>query len=123
MLSSGYYDAYYKRAKLLQMRIAQEFAEAFQSCDLLITPTAPSTAFKIGENVDDPLKMYAADICTINVNIAGLPGLNIPCGKGANGLPIGMRSSGPNSPRPPCSRLALAMRRSSGLWPHPEIRA
>lgn len=95
VLSSGYYDAYYKRAKLLQKQITAEFEDAFKSCDLLITPTAPSTAFKLGENSDDPVKMYAADICTINVNIAGLPAISVPCGKGENGLPIGMQLIGP----------------------------
>ena len=124
VLSSGYYDAYYKRAKLLQMRIAQEFAEAFQSCDLLITPTAPSTAFKIGENVDDPLKMYAADICTINVNIAGLPGLNIPCGKGANGLPIGMQLIGPKFSEATLLKTGACYEKIvGGFGPIPEIRA
>ncbi len=95
VLSSGYYDAYYKRAKLLQHQIADEFAHCFEDCDLLITPTAPGTAFKLGENVDDPLKMYAADICTIGVNIAGLPGLSIPCAYTENNLPIGMQLIGP----------------------------
>ncbi|MDD6237323.1 MAG: Asp-tRNA(Asn)/Glu-tRNA(Gln) amidotransferase subunit GatA [Clostridiales bacterium] len=94
VLSSGYYDAYYKRAKLLQKRIASEFASAFCDCDVILTPTTPMTAFKLGENVDDPLKMYAGDICTVTVNIAGLPALNIPCGMDASGLPIGMQLIG-----------------------------
>ena len=95
VLSSGYYDAYYKRAKLLQKMTAAEFDEAFEKCDALATPVSPTTAFKLGERVDDPLAMYAADICTINVNIAGLPGISIPCGFGKNGLPIGMQLIGP----------------------------
>lgn len=95
VLSSGYYDAYYKRAKLLQKMTAAEFDEAFKKCDVLATPVSPTTAFKLGERVDDPLAMYAADICTINVNIAGLPGISIPCGFGKNGLPIGMQLIGP----------------------------
>lgn len=94
VLSSGYYDAYYKRAKLLQKRIASEFASAFCDCDVILTPTTPMTAFKLGENVDDPLKMYAGDICTVTVNIAGLPALSIPCGADASGLPIGMQLIG-----------------------------
>ncbi len=94
VLSSGYYDAYYKRAKLLQRRIASEFTEAFRDCDVILTPTTPMTAFKLGENVDDPLKMYAGDICTVTVNIAGLPALNIPCGTDASGMPIGMQLIG-----------------------------
>lgn len=95
VLSSGYYDAYYKRAKLLQKQISEEFTKGFEECDVMITPTAPSTAFKLGENTNDPVKMYAADVCTINVNIAGLPGISLPCGKGADGMPIGMQIIGP----------------------------
>ena len=95
VLSSGYYDAYYKRAKMLQRTIAREFDDAFKMCDLLLTPTTPSTAFRLGEKVSDPLEMYAADICTVTVNIAGLPGVSVPCGFGAGGLPIGMQLIGP----------------------------
>ncbi len=95
VLSSGYYDAYYKRAKLLQKNIAVEFEEAFKKCDVLATPVSPTTAFKLGERVDDPLAMYAADVCTINVNIAGLPGISIPCGFGSDNMPIGLQLIGP----------------------------
>ncbi len=95
VLSSGYYDAYYKRAKLLQKNIAAEFEEAFKKCDVLATPVSPTTAFKLGERVDDPLAMYAADVCTINVNIAGLPGISIPCGFGSDNMPIGLQLIGP----------------------------
>jgi len=95
VLSSGFSDAYYKRAKVLQQRIAKEFADAFEACDVIATPTSPFTAFKLGENVDDPLKMYAADICTITVNIASLPGISVPCGNGADGMPIGLQLIGP----------------------------
>lgn len=94
VLSSGYYDAYYKRAKLLQKQITAEFAAAFCDCDVILTPTTPDTAFRLGENVDDPLKMYAGDICTVTVNIAGLPALSIPCGMDSKGLPIGMQLIG-----------------------------
>ncbi len=93
VLSSGYYDAYYKKAKLLQQKIKQEFNDTFNDVDVIITPTAPAKAFKIGENSDNPLKMYAADVCTVPVNIAGLPGLNIPCGYD-NGMPIGLQIIG-----------------------------
>lgn len=94
VLSSGYYDAYYKRAKLLQRQITSEFAQSFQEYDVILTPTVPTTAFKFGENTSDPLKMYAGDICTVTVNIAGLPGLSIPCGKDADGMPIGVQLIG-----------------------------
>ncbi len=93
VLSSGYYDAYYKRAKLLQNRIRAEFSEAFNMCDVLLTPTAPFTAFGIGDNISDPIKMYATDICTVTVNIAGLPALSVPCGN-VDGLPVGMQLIG-----------------------------
>lgn len=95
VLSSGYYDAYYKRAKLLQKQIQQEFADTFEECDLLLTPTGTDTAFKMGEKTDDPLKMYANDICTVTVNIAGLPAISLPCGEDASGLPIGMQLIAP----------------------------
>lgn len=94
VLSSGYYDAYYKKAKLFQKRIAMEFDEAFMGCDVIITPTAPDTAFKLGEKVSDPVKMYASDICTVTVNIAGLPAISVPCGKDSKGLPVGMQIIG-----------------------------
>lgn len=95
VLSSGYYDAYYKRAKLLQKQIQQEFSETFSSCDLLLTPTGTDTAFKLGEKESDPLSMYANDICTVTVNIAGLPAISVPCGNAANGLPVGMQLIAP----------------------------
>lgn len=94
VLSSGFYDAYYKKAKLVQRKIAQEFSQAFKECDIIITPTYPTPAFKIGENIDDPLKMYSGDICTVTVNIAGLPAISVPCGKTENGLPLGMQMIG-----------------------------
>lgn len=95
VLSSGYYDAYYKRAKMLQRMIAREFTDAFEKCDVIATPTTPSTAFKLGEKTSDPLEMYASDICTVTVNIAGLPGVSVPCGFDQKGLPIGMQLIGP----------------------------
>lgn len=94
VLSSGYYDAYYKKAKKVQRRIQQEFAQAFQSCDVIVTPTSPSTAFRIGEHIDDPIKMYYNDACTVTVNIAGLPAVSVPCGISAAGLPMGMQFIG-----------------------------
>lgn len=94
VLSSGYYDAYYKRAKLLQLRIQEEFSNTFKDVDVLLTPTGTDTAFKLGQKNDDPIKMYANDICTVTVNIAGLPAISLPCGKGSNGMPIGMQLIG-----------------------------
>ncbi len=95
VLSSGFYDAYYKRAKQMQQKIAQEYDEAFSRCDIIVTPTSPSPAFKIGERTNDPLKMYAADICTVTVNIAGLPAISVPCGAAQDKMPIGLQMIGP----------------------------
>lgn len=95
VLSAKFYDAYYKRAKLLQQRIQDEFKAVFEKCDVLMTPTSPCVAFKLGDKIDDPLKMYAADALTVTTNIAGVPALSIPCGTGEAGLPIGLQIIGP----------------------------
>lgn len=92
-LSSGYYDAYYKRAQKVRALIKQDFDKAFEKVDLILTPTSPTPAFKIGEKVSDPLAMYLSDIFTISLNLAGLPGLSLPCGK-ANNLPVGLQIIG-----------------------------
>lgn len=94
VLSSGFYDAYYGKAKLLQKRISEEFNTAFKDIDIIAAPTVPTTAFKIGENINDPLKMYTTDICTVTVNIAGLPAVSVPCGTDSNKLPIGLQLIG-----------------------------
>ena len=90
-LSAGYYDAYYGRATRVRSMIREDFSKAFQSCDIIISPVAPTPAFKIGENVDDPLTMYLTDIFTLSTNMAGLPGLSVPCGFSSKGLPIGFQ--------------------------------
>jgi len=90
-LSSGYYDAYYLKALKVRNLIRGDFVRAFEKCDAIFMPVAPTTAFKIGQNVDDPLKMYLSDIYTISVNLAGLPGISIPCGMDESSLPIGLQ--------------------------------
>lgn len=91
VLSSGYYDAYYKKAQKVRTIIKKAYSELFEKYDLLLSPVSPTTAFKIGEKVNDPLQMYMADICTVPVNIGGLPGMSIPCQLDSEGLPIGFQ--------------------------------
>jgi len=93
-LASGYYEAYYARAQRVRTLIVRDFGEAFEKVDLLLSPTSPTTAFKIGERVDDPYAMYMSDICTIPMSLAGLPAISIPCGV-ADGLPVGLQLTGP----------------------------
>ena len=94
VLSHGYYDAYYIRAQKLRRLIAQDFAAAFKQCDVIMGPTSPTTAFRIGEKSSDPVQMYLSDIYTIAVNLAGLPGMSIPCGFDGSGLPVGLQIVG-----------------------------
>jgi aspartyl-tRNA(Asn)/glutamyl-tRNA(Gln) amidotransferase subunit A len=94
VLSHGYYDAYYLQAQKIRRLIAQDFTEAFKQCDVIMGPTSPSTAFNLGEKGDDPVQMYLSDIYTIAVNLAGLPGMSIPCGTGANAMPVGLQIIG-----------------------------
>ena len=94
VLSHGYYDAYYLQAQKLRRLIARDFAEAFRSCDLIAGPAAPSVAFDLGSKTDDPVQMYLNDLYTIPINLAGLPGLSIPCGFGAKGRPVGLQIVG-----------------------------
>jgi aspartyl-tRNA(Asn)/glutamyl-tRNA(Gln) amidotransferase subunit A len=94
-LSAGYYDAYYLKAQQVRTLIREDFRAAFERCDLIATPTAPTTAFRLGEKTADPLQMYLSDILTISVNLAGLPGLVVPCGFDDGGLPIGLQLVAP----------------------------
>src|SRR4051812_6298716 len=94
VLSSGYYDAYYAKAQKVRTLLKQDYAQAFQKCDAILTPTAPSVAFKIGEKSNDPLAMYLNDIYTVSANMAGVPGISVPCGLSTEGLPIGMQLIG-----------------------------
>ena len=94
VLSSGYYDAYYKKAQQVRTLVMNEFQKAFEKYDIILTPTSPTVAFDIGSKSNNPLEMYLADICTVSVNIAGLPGISIPCGVDKEGMPIGMQLIG-----------------------------
>jgi aspartyl-tRNA(Asn)/glutamyl-tRNA(Gln) amidotransferase subunit A len=93
-LSSGYYEAYYARAQRVRTKIAQDFREAFAQVDVIVTPTAPTVAFKLGEKTSDPLSMYLNDFCTVPMSLAGIPAISIPCGLSA-GLPVGLQLAGP----------------------------
>ena len=90
-LSAGYYDAYYKKASQVRALIKRDFEEAFKKCDVILTPTTPTPAFKIGEKTDNPWQMYLSDIFTISTNLAGIPGISVPCGFTAGGLPVGVQ--------------------------------
>jgi aspartyl-tRNA(Asn)/glutamyl-tRNA(Gln) amidotransferase subunit A len=94
-LSAGYYDAFYHKAMQVRTLIQQDFVKAFEQVDVLITPTTPTTAFGIGEKSDDPLAMKLSDICTLSANLAGVPGISIPAGFDASGLPFGVQLLGP----------------------------
>jgi aspartyl-tRNA(Asn)/glutamyl-tRNA(Gln) amidotransferase subunit A len=93
-LSAGYYDAYYLKAQKVRTLISNDFRAAFEECDLILTPTTPTPAFKIGERTADPLQMYLSDIMTISCNLAGIPGISLPCGFSGEGLPIGLQLLG-----------------------------
>ena len=108
VLSAGYYDAYYLKAQKVRMLLRQDFVKAFQSCDAILTPTTPTTAFKFGEKVNDPLAMYLNDIYTVTANLAGIPGISLPCGLSPEGLPIGLQLLGPYWSEADLLRLAHA---------------
>jgi aspartyl-tRNA(Asn)/glutamyl-tRNA(Gln) amidotransferase subunit A len=93
-LSSGYYDAYYEKAQKVRAMLVADFAEAFTKCDVIATPTSPTPPFRIGEKSNDPLAMYLTDIYTVTLNLAGLPGISVPCGASRDGLPIGLQLIG-----------------------------
>jgi aspartyl-tRNA(Asn)/glutamyl-tRNA(Gln) amidotransferase subunit A len=93
-LSAGYYDAYYGKASQVRTLLMQDFKRAYEACDVIVCPVAPTAAFKIGEKIDDPLTMYLSDIFTLSANLAGVPGMSVPCGFSADGLPIGLQLMG-----------------------------
>jgi aspartyl-tRNA(Asn)/glutamyl-tRNA(Gln) amidotransferase subunit A len=114
-LSSGYYEAYYLRAQKVRALIAQDFSNAFQKVDAIITPTTPTPAFKLGEKTADPLQMYLADIYTVTGSLAGVPGISIPCGKTKAGLPVGMQIFGPHFGEARILQLARAFEKADGF--------
>jgi len=116
-LSSGYYDAYYGQAQKVRTLISRDFAAAFETCDVLVSPATPTVAFRLGERVDDPMAMYAADLCTLPASLAGLPAISVPAGL-SEGLPVGLQIMAPALADDRCYRVAAAVEASFG---HPLI--
>jgi aspartyl-tRNA(Asn)/glutamyl-tRNA(Gln) amidotransferase subunit A len=115
VLSAGYYDAYYLRAQKVRALIARDFAAAFEKADVIITPTAPTPAFRLGEKTSDPLQMYLADIYTVTGSLAGVPGISVPCGKTRAGLPGGMQIFGPHFSEGRVLQIARAFEKAGGF--------
>jgi len=114
-LSAGYYDAYYLKAQKVRTLIRQDFERAFSQCDALLLPVAPTTAFRIGENIEDPLQMYLNDIYTVSVNLAGLPGISVPFATAGDGLPIGVQLLTAPLREEILLRLAYALEKSAAV--------
>jgi aspartyl-tRNA(Asn)/glutamyl-tRNA(Gln) amidotransferase subunit A len=114
-LSAGYYDAYYLKAMKCRTLILRDFQQAFERVDVVLTPTSPTVAFRIGERTADPLSMYLSDIFTITCNLAGLPGISLPCGKNSEGLPIGLQLMAPHFEESRLLRLAHHFEKSGGF--------
>jgi aspartyl-tRNA(Asn)/glutamyl-tRNA(Gln) amidotransferase subunit A len=123
VLSAGYYDAYYRKAQQVRNLIKEDFRRAFEQCDAIITPTSPTPAFLFGEKVNDPLEMYLSDVYTVTCNLAGVPGMNIPCGLSGQGLPIGFQLLGPYWSEPTLFRLGYAFERSRPFTARPKVCA
>jgi aspartyl-tRNA(Asn)/glutamyl-tRNA(Gln) amidotransferase subunit A len=116
VLSAGYYEAYYLKGQKVRTLIRQDFENAFREVDLILTPTAPTAAFKIGEKIDDPLAMYLSDIFTIPVNLAGIPAMSLPCGFTQSGLPIGMQLMAKHFDEETIFRAAHTFEQETGIY-------
>jgi aspartyl-tRNA(Asn)/glutamyl-tRNA(Gln) amidotransferase subunit A len=123
VLSSGYYDAYYLRAQKVRTLIQRDFINAFERCDAVLTPTTPTPAFRLGEKTDDPLSMYLSDIYTCMANLAGVPGISVPCGLSSEGLPVGFQLMGRHWGEPDIFRLAHAYEQAHPLSERPRVMA
>ncbi|HYJ45309.1 MAG TPA: Asp-tRNA(Asn)/Glu-tRNA(Gln) amidotransferase subunit GatA, partial [Pyrinomonadaceae bacterium] len=123
VLSSGYYEAYYRKAQQVRTLIREDFLKAFEKCDAIATPTTPTTAFRIGEKTDDPLSMYLNDIYTCTANLASVPGISLPSGLSGEGLPIGFQLMGPDWSEPTLLRLAHAYEQARPFTARPRITA
>ncbi|MEP6741660.1 MAG: Asp-tRNA(Asn)/Glu-tRNA(Gln) amidotransferase subunit GatA [bacterium] len=123
VLSAGYYEAYYHKAQQVRSLLKQDFQKAFANCDAIITPTSPTPAFLLGEKVDNPLAMYLNDIYTVTANLAGIPGLSVPCGLSSNRLPIGFQLLGAYWSEPTLLKLAHAYETARPFTERPPVRA
>ncbi|QJE73110.1 Asp-tRNA(Asn)/Glu-tRNA(Gln) amidotransferase subunit GatA [Aerophototrophica crusticola] len=119
VLSAGYYDAYYLKAQKVRARIAEDFTKAYEQCDVILTPTAPSTAFAIGEKQDDPIAMYLNDVFTVPASLAGLPGISVPAGLANDGLPLGLQLLGRPFDEETLLRVAGVLEQAAGPQPLP----
>ena len=119
VLSAGYYDAYYKKAQQGRTLIARDYERAFANVDVVATPTAPTTAFRLGEKVEDPLQMYLADVFTVSANLSGLPAISVPCGLDAHGLPVGLHLTAPAFAESALLRTAAAYEDARGAFVTP----
>ena len=117
VLSAGYYDAYYLKAQKVRTLILNDFNSVFQDVDVLLTPTAPNAAFAIGDKVDDPISMYLNDVLTVPVNMAGLPGISVPGGVDADGLPLGLQIIGKPFDEETVFRTAHVIEEARGAFP------
>ncbi|MEZ5937120.1 MAG: Asp-tRNA(Asn)/Glu-tRNA(Gln) amidotransferase subunit GatA [Hyphomonadaceae bacterium] len=120
VLSAGYYDAYYLRAQKVRTKILQDFEAAFEACDALLTPTTPSAAFAYGEKSGDPVEMYLNDIFTVTANLAGLPGISVPAGVDAQGLPLGLQVIGKALDEEACFKVGSVIEQSAGFTARPD---
>ena len=120
MLSAGYYDAYYLKAQQVRTLIKRDFDEAWEKCDVVLTPTTPSPAFGLGEKSGDPIAMYLEDIFTVTVNMAGLPGISVPAGLSSEGTPLGLQLIGRPFDESTLFRAAAAVESRAGRFPLPE---
>src|SRR4026209_1018925 len=122
-LSAGYYEAYYGQAQKVRTLIIRDYEKAFERFDVLVSPTSPTTSFRIGERADDPLAMYLSDVFTIPANLSGVPAISVPCGLDSRGLPIGLQFTAPAPGEPGLFRAAHALERALGLVLRPPLLA
>jgi aspartyl-tRNA(Asn)/glutamyl-tRNA(Gln) amidotransferase subunit A len=123
VLSAGYYDAYYIKAQKVRRRVRDDFDQAFKRCDVILTPTTPSGAFAVSEKQDDPIQMYLNDVFTVPGNLAGLPGISVPAGLGADGLPLGLQIIGRAFDEMTLFKAASALEKAAGFDHKPPFTA